>query len=54
MKPLSSYRNQLKMDSVPTHRAEIENSMKKNGGRGPADPRLGRFVYGQDPKTMRN
>lgn len=29
MEPLSSYTNQLKMDSVPTHRPEIENTMEK-------------------------
>ena len=32
MEPLASYTNQLKMDSVPTHRPEIENTMEKTEG----------------------
>lgn len=43
------------MDSVPTPITEIENSMEKmEGGGRYTDPRLGRLVYGQDPKTIRN
>jgi hypothetical protein len=55
MKPLSSYTNQLKMHLIPTYRLEIENTRgKKAQSSGFAVPILGRLVYGEEAKHIRN
>lgn len=55
MKPLSCYTNH-KMDLIPTYRLEIENTRgkKKAQSGGFTDPRLGRLVYREEAKHIRN